>query len=135
MNHVFFLILLAVSIYCLSSVVIVLVRLRSIGKSSLNEDPISIRRTVAALHNRSANVSHVIGATFYLFGVVFFLSLQAAPRALGHSRNPLEMEVLPTFVVLFAFAANVLLVILVLHLLSWFVRNRLNSNWSNSEVR
>jgi len=135
MNHVFFLILLAASIYCLLSAVIVLVRLRSIGKSQLNEDSISIRRTVAALHNRSANVSHVIGATFYLFGVVFFLGLQSAPRVLGHSRNPFEMEVLPTFVILFAFAANVLLVLLVLHLLSWFVCNQLNSNCPHSEAR
>ena len=135
MNHVFFLILLAVSTYCLLSAAIVLVRLRSIRKSPLDKDSISIRRTVATLHNRSANVSHVIGATFYLFGVVLFLGLQSAPRALGHSRNPLEMEILPTFVVLFAFAANVLLVLFVLHLLSWFVRNRLNSNWLHSEAR
>jgi hypothetical protein len=90
---------------------------------------------VAALHNRSANVRHVIGATFYLFGVVFFLGLQSAPLVLGHSADPLRMEILPTFVVLFAFAANVFLVLFVLHLVSWFVCNRLNSSWLHSNVR
>ena len=135
MNHVFFLILLAATAYCLLSAAIVLVRLRSIGKSPLDEDSISLRRTVAALHNRSANMGHVIGATFYLFGFVLFLGLQSAPRTLGHSRNPLEMEVLPTFVVLFAFAANVLLVLLALHLLSWLVRNQLHSSWLHREPR
>ena len=104
-------------------------------KVTVDEDSISLRRTVAALHNRSANMGHVIGATFYLFGFVLFLGLQSAPRTLGHSRNPLEMEVLPTFVVLFAFAANVLLVLLALHLLSWLVRNQLHSSWLHREPR
>ncbi len=126
LNRLFFLTLCAVSIYCLLSAIIILVRLRSIRKEQSNEDSISIRRSVAALHNRSANVRHVIGATFYLFGVVFFLGLQSAPLVLGHSADPLRMEILPTFVVLFAFAANVFLVLFVLHLVSWFVCNGIN---------
>jgi hypothetical protein len=135
MNHLFFLMLSAVSIYCLLSAIIILVRLRSIRKSPLDEDPISIQRSVTALRNRSANVRQVIEATFYLFGVVFFLGLQSTPRTLGHSTNPLGMEVLPTFVLLFAFAANVFLILLVLHLVSWFVCNRLNSSSLQSNAR
>jgi hypothetical protein len=134
LNHLFFLTLSAVIIYCLSSATIILVRFHTIGKAPY-EDSISIRRSVAALHNRSASVRHVIGATFYLFGVVFFLGLQSAPRVLGNSADSLRMEVLPTFVLLFAFATNVFLVLLVLHLVSWFVSNRLNSSSVYLNVR
>lgn len=133
-NRLFFLIPSAVSIYCFFSAIIILV-LRSISEAQPNEDPISIRRSVTALHNRAANMRHVIGASFYLFGIVFFLGLQSAPRVLGHSTNPLGMEVLPTFVLLFAFAANVFLVLLVLHLVSWFACNRLNSSRLHSNAR
>ena len=134
-NRLFLLVLSAVSIYCLLSAIVIHLRLRSIRKTQPNEDPISFRRSTAALHSRVANLRHVIGATFYLFGFVFFLGLQSAPRVLGHSASPLGMEVLPTFVLLFAFAANVFLVLLALHLVSWFVGNRLNSSWLHSNAR
>jgi hypothetical protein len=124
---------MAVSIYCFRSAVIVLVRLRSIEKSPLNEDP-SIRPTVAALHNRSSNLSHVIGATFYLFGVVLFLGLQQAPMTLGLSATPPWTEILWNFELLFAFATNVFIVLLALHFVSWFVRNRLNANCPHSKA-
>jgi hypothetical protein len=134
MNHVFVLILIGVSIYCLSSAVIVLVRLRSIGKSTTNEDSISIQRTVTALHKRSANVSRAIQATSYLFGVVLFLALQQAPMTLGLSARPPWTEILWNFELLFTLAAHVFLVLLVLHVVSWFVHKQLNSNWSHSKA-
>jgi hypothetical protein len=135
MNRLFFLVLSAITVYCLLSATIILVRFRYIRKEQPTEDPISIQRSAAALHNRSANVRQVIGATTYLFGVVFFLGLQSAPRTLGHSASPLGMEVLPTFVLLFAFAANVFLVLLALHLVSWFVCSRVNSSLLHSNAR
>jgi len=129
MNHAFALTLLAVGIYCVSSAAIVLVRLRSIGRLSQNEHSLSIRQVVADLHNRSANMNYVLGATFYLFGVVFFLGIQQAPVTLGLSKSLPWTEVLWNFELHFAFAANVFLVLLILHCVSWFVRTRLNK-WS-----
>ena len=75
----------------------------------------------------------VLGATFYLFGVVFFLDLQQAPMTLGLSASPPWTEILWNFELLFAFAANVFIVLLILHLVSWFVRNRLNANCAHSK--
>jgi hypothetical protein len=128
LQHLFFLILFAVSIYSLWSATMTVVRLLSIEKLERNEDLISIHRSVVALHNRCANVRQVIGASFYLFGLVFFLGLQSAPRTLGHSTAPVGMQIFENFVTHFAFAANVFLVFLILHLVHWFECSRLNSS-------
>lgn len=63
----------------------------------------------------------------YLFGLIFFLSLQSAPHTLGLSHTFPATEILNNFVVSFVFAANVFFILLVLHLVQWLVSSRLNS--------
>ena len=128
LQHLFSLILCAVSAYSLFSATITIARLRSIENLNRNEDLVPIQRSVAALHTRCANVRQLIGATFYLFGLVFVLGLRSAPSISVLSTIPVGTRILQNFVLHFAFAANVYSIFLLLHLVQWFVRGRLNSS-------
>ena len=127
LQHLFFLILFAVSIYSLYSVALIMVRIRSIIKCCQIEDASSLQHSLTALHNRSANVRQLIGATFYLFGFIFFQGLPFAFNTLGLSKTPGWVYVLENLRLDFVFAANVFLIFLILHLIQWFVLNRLHS--------
>jgi uncharacterized membrane protein len=71
---------------------------------------------------------------FWAFGVVFFWGLQDLPHYLGHGGSALVgIQLLGSFMLHFAFAWNVFVVFLVLHLVRWFVSSRLNSGTSHSE--
>jgi len=73
-------------------------RLRSIENLNRNEDLVPIQRSVAALHTRCANVRQLIGATFYLFGLVFVLGLRSAPSISVLSTIPVGTRILQNFV-------------------------------------
>src|SRR3989442_2965452 len=75
--HLFFVILSAVSAYCLFSATMTVLRLRSHGISAHQS---------AVLHVRWANTGRLIGAMFWGFGVVLFCGLQDLPHYLGHGR-------------------------------------------------
>jgi hypothetical protein len=123
--HLFFVILSAVSAYCLFSATMTVLRLRS--------HDISAQQS-AALHLRWANTGRLIGAMFWVFGVVFFWGLQDLPHYLGHGGSALvSLQVLGSFMLHFAFAWNVFSVFLVLHLVHWFVCSRLNLSTSLSD--
>jgi hypothetical protein len=127
LQRLFVLTLCVVSAYSLYSASMTLLRLRSIGNVNPNENFAPIRRSVDALFNLCASVRQVIGATFYLFGLVLFLGLQTVGRTLGDGPTTVGSLVLGNFILHFAFAANVFFIFLVLHLVQWFVFSRLNS--------
>lgn len=135
LQHLFFVILTAISIYCLFSATIVVLRLRSMASLNSNPYSVSSSRSLASLHARCANIRLLIGVAFWFFGFSFFLGLQEAPHTLGHGGATVGAEILGNFVLYFAFAANVFFIFLVLHLLHWFVRSRLNSLWSHPDIR
>jgi hypothetical protein len=64
-------------------------------------------------------------ATFYLFGLEFFVGLQNAPTVVGDGRGILSSDILNNFVFDFVFAANVFAVFFVLHLIQWLTSSRL----------
>jgi hypothetical protein len=132
LQHLFLLMLSGVSLYSLFSATIVMLRLRSLAHPVTNDT--SLRQAVAALHERCTNVQQLIRATFYLFGLVLFLGLQWACVTLGHSSTPAAWLVLKNFEVDFAFAANVFLVLLVLHFVQWFASSRLHSHTRHLNV-
>jgi hypothetical protein len=99
-------------------------RLRAMTIVPQKEDISSIQRAMAALHKRCTNIHQLIRATFYLFGFVLFLGLQGAYFVLGLSSIPIVSIIVENFVLYFAFAANVFLVFLILHLVQWFVSGR-----------
>lgn len=125
--HFFFLILSAVSAYGLFSATMTIVRLRSNDTSAQRS---------AMLYLHWANTDRLIGAMFWFFGVVFFWGLQDLPHYLGHGGSDLVgIQLIGSFMLHFAFAWNVFVVFLVLHLVRWFVSSRLNSCTLHSEDR
>jgi hypothetical protein len=123
MHRLFFLILAVVSIYSLFSATAILVRLRSIMNQRQSEHVSGLQHSMSALHMRSANARQLIGATFYLFGFVFFLGLRFALRT-PESHTPVGILVLENFFLYFAFAANAFFIFLILHSIQWFVFSR-----------
>ena len=117
--RLFVLILAVVSIYSLSSATIVLKRIRAFTRPRNEEIPAFTQQHVAGLHSRCSNLRQILGATFYLFGLLFFVGLQNAPITVGDGRGFPAVEILNNFVFHFVFAANVFLVFLALHLVQW----------------
>jgi len=124
----FCLFLTVVSIYSLLSAIVILVRLRSLTNRSKIEDLSSIQRSLIALHNRSANLRQLIGAAFYLFGFIFFLTLPFAFITLDTSKAPGWTSIFGNLGFTFAFAANVFFVFFVLHCVQWFVSARVRAS-------
>lgn len=124
----FCLILCLVSVYSLSSATVIIVRLRSLANRCQIEDIPSLQRSLAVLSVRSTNLHQLIGATFYLFGFIFFLTLPFAFITLADTSTPGWMYILENLGFNFAFAASVFLVFLVLHLVQWFVSARVRAS-------
>jgi hypothetical protein len=76
---------------------------------------------LAALRERCGTLRQIIGAAFYAFGILLFIDLQLAPMVGGdHNAFP-AAAILSSFILHFAFAANVLCAFLFLHLVTWWV--------------
>src|SRR6266480_371154 len=69
----FCLILALVVIYTLFSATLIVMRLRSL-RTIQNDN--FLRKPLALLNHRSANLRQIIVAVFYLFGLTFFLQIQ-----------------------------------------------------------
>lgn len=124
---IFFLILTLVTVYTLFSTSSVVVRLRSFTNQHKVMDASSVRCSLAALRIRAENIRQIVGATFYLFGFIFFLTLPWATVTLDNSRTLLLALILRNFFVDFAFAANIFAVFVVLHSVQWLVSSRVNA--------
>jgi len=111
----FFLILSLVGVYTMFSALVAVVRLRSLTNQREVLDASSLQHSLAALHIRADNMRQLVGATFYLFGFIFFLVLPWATFTFGSSHSPLWTLILRNLFVDVAFAANIFSVFLVLH--------------------
>lgn len=121
----FFLVLCLVSIYTLISALVTMIRLLSNQLQA--EDSPSLQRSLAALQGRSTNLHQLLGATFYLFGFVFFLALPFATITMD-SKISVDILILRNFLMYCAFAANVFFIFLVLHSVQWFVSGRVQAS-------
>jgi hypothetical protein len=119
-------ILAVVGIYSLLSAVKVMFALSSMRKLPSGNSA-AIQRSLATLSKRCANVREVVVVTFYLFGIVLFLSFQNVGMVWGDGKASPVSLILGNFILDSAFAANVFVVFLVLHLIQWFVSSRVNS--------
>ena len=126
LGRIFLLLLLLVSIYSLYSTCIILVRLRSLSKQRTFEDKNSLRRSLALLKQRAANLRQLILASFHLFGLTFFSQITTAfvtplsgPFAWVNIAQHLEVH--------FNFAADAFLVFLILHMSQWVASTRIRS--------
>jgi hypothetical protein len=108
----------AVMLYCVFSTARTTLRLRVVWNHP-NQNVTAVREAIAALANRYANMRQVIGAAFYLFGVVLFLGLENIANIIGDGKDPLSVYVLGNFLLDCAFAANVFFIFLMLHFIQW----------------
>jgi hypothetical protein len=127
LQRLFVLTLGAVVVYSVRTSIMVLIRLRSLGNLTSNGDGASAERSMATLYIFCENLQQVSVATFYFFGAVLFVGLQTIGRTLGDGPASAGTLVLANFILDCAFAANVFFLFLLLHLVQWFVRHRLNS--------
>lgn len=126
LNRGFILILGVVFVYCVFSTIRTLLRVRSVRRIS-SENVALARQRVAALSVGRATARQIVGLTLYSFGLILFLGLQGIGRTLGDSNEVILISILMNFVLQCAFAANVFLVFLVLHLIQWSGDAALNS--------
>jgi hypothetical protein len=126
LHRLFFFVLLVVGVYSLFSAAKILAGVRSLMVPGQSKDVPALQKEVSALHARSANVHHLITATFYLFGMVFFWGLRFALWT-PDSKTPVGILVLENFFLYFAFAANAFFIFLVLHAVEWLASARLHA--------
>jgi hypothetical protein len=126
LHKLFSFVLFTVGAYSLFSATKVLAGLRSLMASGRPTDLPTFENEVAALSARAANTRHLITASFYLFGIVFFWGLRFALWT-PDSKTPVGILVLENFFLYFAFAANAFFVFLILHLVQWFVSARVQA--------
>ncbi len=96
-------------------------RLRSIKHLDIT-DP-AVRHTVVALRNRCTTLRFALTAEFYLFGVVLFMAFQFVGQFI--MGDNLLRRTWEQFVLDSAFATNVFVVLLILHMAQWFISIRL----------
>jgi hypothetical protein len=126
LHKLFFFVLFVVGVYSFFSAMKIFSGVRSLVTFDQSRDVPALQNEMAALHARSANVLHLITATFYLFGIVFFWGLRFALWT-PDSKTPVGLLVLENFFLYFAFAANAFFIFLVLHSVQWFVSCRLRA--------
>jgi hypothetical protein len=113
-----FTIVVFVAAYVVLSAITILLRL------STTTSP----EALSALREKSDYLKQPITAAFYLFGFVFCFTLPFAFDDMGDSRKPGLLAISENLSAYFIFAANVFVVLLVLHLIQWFVSSRVRSS-------
>ena len=121
----FVLILIVVVFHSLISSAIVLKRLRELRK--MQKFAAAPHPAWESLNARCVNVRQSLGATFYLFGFLFFAGLLGAYHTIGSRTSP-SWEILINFQVHFLFAAIVFLVLVCLHVVQWIVATLLQAS-------
>jgi len=119
--RLFLLLLMVPCVYTAYFALSALTLLRSLRATPKDE---ALRKSLAHLDRRSANVRQVIAGTLYLFGFVIFVQLQNAFWTPENNR-PVSLMVLENFREDFRIAAFVFLVFLALHSVQWFVSSRI----------
>jgi len=120
LNRLFVVILLVVAVYSVVSAAIALKSIRALRSTGEGKATTSVERKLAALSRRCFNLRQILGATFFLFGFLLFISLPNATITIGDGRGIPAFEIVNNFVFQFLYAANVFLVFLVVHLIQWF---------------
>lgn len=127
-ERLFLLALGALTVYFLYSAVLTIAFCRECRAKAHKRDGADIQRTVAALRTRCTRLRRLSEAGLRLFGVVLFWGLLLAYYTIGTSNStPVGYLVLTNFHVHLIFALNVSFLFLVLHLLGWFIANRVDA--------
>jgi hypothetical protein len=115
----------AVTIYTLFSLSRMLVRLPFLKKRTACEVDENRYRLFALLHNKCDNLHQLIFFSTLLFGLIFFLQFPAVFRGFGDSSETGWTVIFHGLGTYFTFAADVLLVLTMLHTAEWIVSAQL----------
>ena len=113
--------LIVLGIYVVFSAATAVLGVRQIRASIHAGNSADAEGCFIGLRKRSARVDKLITAAFYLFGVVLFLGLQGAYFTIDDGKTPVGWSILRGFEPHFAFASNVFFMLLILHILGWFI--------------
>lgn len=117
LERISFLALCILFIYSLSSAATVL-RLRSTT---------GVTEKLASIRKRLGNLKRATMAAFYFCGFVISASFQNAYSVSVLTKNPIGWIVLQDFQGRFAFAGNAFFLLLMIHLIQWFVTSRIDA--------
>jgi hypothetical protein len=81
-------------------------------------------RSLIQVVARMTNMRQLIAAMFFAFGALFFWALPGAFNTIDNSRSLPWNSIMGNLGLHFAVAANVFLVLLLLHCVQWFVSRR-----------
>jgi hypothetical protein len=87
----------------------------------------SVQANIVRLRKRVRNLQKATVAAFYLLGFGIFAGLQSAYCINENSTRPLAVIVLGNLQLHFAFAGNGFLVLLIVHVVQWFIANQVNA--------
>ena len=87
----------------------------------------SVQANGVRLSTSVRNLQRAIVATLYLTGFGIFAGLQFAFCIIGDGRVPIGFLVIRNLQLHFAFASNAFLILLIVHVVQWFVANRVNA--------
>jgi hypothetical protein len=135
LHRLFFLVLSVVGFYSLVWAAKILVGARTVTRPGEAKDLALLQDKVAALSARSASVRHLITATFYLFGIVFFWGLRSTLWTPDSNKFSVGWLVLNNFFLHFAFAANVFVIFFILHSVQWLASARLDAHTRRLNAR
>jgi len=128
LNHLFVAILAVITVYSLVSAAVVMKRAHTLATDTKSARAFgSIHQSLGLLNLRCENLRQILTATFYLFGLLLFVSLKNATTTVGDGRELPVFQILNNFVFEFIFAANVFFVFLILHFVQWLTSNRLQA--------
>jgi hypothetical protein len=89
---------------------------------------VSLQANIALLRKRVRNLQRTTVAAFYFLGFAIFAGFQFAYcNVAGDSSESLVWLVVRNLLLHFAYAANVFLILLVVHVVQWFIANQLNA--------
>jgi len=126
-SRTFYLVLLLTTLYCLFSETRVMIRLRSLRRLSPPQHLGLRELSLSDARDLIANVQHVIGAAFYLFGFVLFSNLQQIGNFADSSKASMDGRIFQNFVFHCFLAESAFFIFLCLHLSQWFVSGRVNA--------
>jgi hypothetical protein len=104
-----------------------LFRLRALKKEVSRRAREKTAQSLAVLHHRAANLSQLLSLSSIAFALCLTVQIPAAFNVLGNSRAPMISIIWRQIGVYIVYAADVLLVLLILRLVQWFVASRVSA--------
>jgi hypothetical protein len=125
--RIYLVILSFISVWTFISLQQHLLKLRSLKRSLADLSVESIHSTLAAMQDRLSTLRRLFSFAFLLFGFCFVLQVSQAFIVFGDASAPPIAIILRQLDTCLAYAADVLLVFLLLYSLQWFVSARLEA--------